>query len=211
MSNRSKKIVPARKGSRQAAGNRKRFAAGQTSAPPLQFGAHGELTPKTIKQANLSAAEEERAWEMIEVQAAYLQILDTLSYPVDPDGHVHDLSALGPTKIAIAWTLALNGARFSGNKHIKKRDVPQAGPGAHTWVDVRAPDDPRDELRPEHRADNPNLPPDTRRLAAIRDHEPGQQLPAGWKHKPKVVYVDEPRKTTTVQDTVDWAEEEGLL
>src|SRR5437588_11273876 len=126
----------------EMAGNRKRFRPGD-KIPALQFGQHGELTPKTIKQANLTKAEEKRAYEMLEVQAAYLQILDTLSFPVDPEGHTHDLSALGPTKIAIAWTLALNGCRFSGTPYIKKRAINAPGTyaDAHTWVDVRAPDD----------------------------------------------------------------------
>ena len=176
------------------AGNRKRLRPGDV--PALQFGEHGELTPRTIEQANLTPAEKERAYEMMVVQAAYLEILDTMSYPVDPEGHVHDLSALGPTKIAIAWTLALNGFRRSADPYIKKRayTAPGCYPDAHTWVDVRAPDDAAAELRPEHRADDHRLPPDTRRLAALRDNAPPMQLPPEWKVRPKIVYEDTPRR-----------------
>src|SRR4051812_44972791 len=94
---------------REFAGNRKRLRGGDI--PALQFGEHGELTPRTIAQANLTPEEKERAYEMMALQAVFLDILDTMSYPVDPEGHVHDLTAMGPTKIAIAWTLALNGFR----------------------------------------------------------------------------------------------------
>lgn len=174
---------------------RRRYRPGQ-EIPALQFGQHGELTPRTIKQANLTKEEEKRAFEMMKVQAAFLEILDTMSYPVDPEGHVHDLSAMHPTKVAIAWTLALNGFRSTGKKYIKKRAIPNA-PGcyadAHTWVDVRQPDNAAAELQPEHSADDLNLPPDTRRLAAQRDGAPGQQIPDMWRVKPKIVYVDEPR------------------
>jgi len=180
-------------------GNRKRFRGGDP-VPALQFGQHGELTPRTIKQANLTPEEESRAFEMLKVQAAYLEILDCLSYPVDPEGHVHDLSALGPTKLAIAWTLALNGFRSSGQRYIKKRAYPGVSgvyDDAHTWVDVRSPDDAAAELAPEHRADDHKLPPDTRRLAAIRDDAPPMQLPEQWKVTPKIVYEDVPRNRQT--------------
>jgi hypothetical protein len=188
-----RKVVAARERRREMAGNQKRYRQGQP-IPALQFGQHGELTPRTIKQANLTPEEEERAYEMLEVQAAYVQILEALSFPVDPEGHVHDLTALGPTKVAIAWTLALNGVRFTGPKYIKKRGVTHAlYKDAHTWVDMRAPDDAADELQPEHSADDYRLPPDTRRLAAVRDGAPGQQLPPGWSVKPEVVWDDEPR------------------
>jgi hypothetical protein len=181
---------------REFAGNRKRFREGDP-IPALQFGQHGELTPRTIKQANLSPAEEKRAFEMVKVQAAYLEILEALSYPIDPEGAVHDLSALGPTRLAIAWTLALNGFRRTGVPYIKKRSfegLPGVYQDAHTWVDARAPDSAEEELKPEHRANDPRLPPDTRRLAAIRDGAPPMQMPDLWKVKPEVVYVDEPRK-----------------
>lgn len=190
-----KKVIEARRRRAEMAGNRKRFREGDP-IPALEFGQHGELTPRTIKQANLTPYEEKRAFEMLKVQAAYLEILDCLSYPVDPEGHVHDLTALGPTKIAIAWTLALNGARFSGPRYIKKRGItaPNVYADAHTWVDARAPDDAADELRPEHSASDFKLPPDTRRLAAIRDGDPGQDLGDVWHHTAQVFIDDEPRK-----------------
>lgn len=191
-----RKVVEGRAAQRrEAAGNRKRFREGDP-IPALQFGQHGELTPRTIKQANLSPAEEKRAFEMLKVQAAYLEILDTMSYPVDPEGHVHDLSALGPTKIAIAWTLALSGARFSGRQYIKKRffNAPGTYADAHTWVDSRAPDDAADELKPDDLPGDPKLPPDTRRLAAMRDGTPPQDLGgAEWAVKPVVTSEYEPR------------------
>lgn len=183
----------------QFVGNRKRMRPG-VGPPKLQFGEHGELTAQTIQQANLTPEERARAEEMLEVQAAFIEIFDCLSCPADPDGHVHDLSALGPTKIAIAWTLALKGFRSSGKTYIKKRAVPGAlYKDAHTWVDIRAADSAEEELKPEHRADDPRLPPDTRRLAAIRDNAPRQELAPEWKVKPEVVWVDEPRKQKEAQ------------
>ena len=166
------------------------------TAEPLQFGEWGELTERTIEQADLTPAEKERAYLMVEAQAAYLQILDTLSYPVDPEGHVHDLSALGMSKVAIAWTLALNGFRQTGPQYIKKRAINAPGcyADAHTWVDSRAPDNAADELRPEHSSHDPKLPPDTRRLAAIRDGVPPMERPAEWHTEVKIQYVDEERK-----------------
>lgn len=195
---RKRKVVEGReRRQRGFTGNRKRFREGDP-IPELQFGQHGELTPRTIKQANLSPEEEKRAFEMLKVQAAYLEILDVLSYPVDPEGHVHDLSALGPTKIAIAWTLALNGARFTGRRYIKKRffSAPGVYSGAHTWVDARSADNAAEELRPEHQASDDSLPPDTRRLAAMRDGAPPQDLGAPeWAVKPVVTTEYEPRRT----------------
>jgi len=192
---RRKVVEGQRRARREFAGNRRRYREGDP-IPALQFGQHGELTPRTIKQANLTPEEEKRAFEMLKVQAAYLEILDCLSYPVDPEGHTHDLSMLGPTKVAIAWTLALNGARFSGRRYIKKRAIHAPGcyADAHTWVDARAPDDAQDELQPEHSAGDHTLPPDTRRLAAIRDGDPPQNLGDIWHQKPQVFTDYEPRK-----------------
>ncbi len=192
--NDDRKLVEGHTARPEFAGNRKRSRPGDP-VPPLQFGQHGELTPKTIEQANLSPYEKQRAREMLGVQAAYLQIIECLSYPVDHEGTVHDLSALGPTKLAIAWTLALNGFRPSGPKYVKKRSfhAPGVYEDAYTWVDARAPDTADEALQPQHRADDPKLPPDTRRLAALRDGAPPMQMPDGWKVKPKIVYVDEPR------------------
>jgi hypothetical protein len=192
---RKRKIVHGTQRKPEFAGNRKRMPMGE--APKLEFGQFGELTPKTIRQAHLSKEEEDRAWEMLHVQNAYLQIVDCLSYPVDPEGHIHDLSAIGPTKLAIAWTLALNGFRPTGPKYIKKR--PFSAPGcykdAHTWVDVRQPDDAAQELRPEHRSGDYKLPPDTRRLAAQRDGEQPDPPPA-WSVRPEVSVDFVPRAPT---------------
>ena len=162
---------------------------------PLKFGPHGQLTPETIQQADLTPAERERAYEMLEVQAAYLRILECLSYPVDPDGNVYDLNMLGPSKVAIAWTLALSGMRPTGPVYIKKRSFTAPGcyEDAHTWVDAREPDTAEDALQDHHRADDPNLPPDTRRLAAIRDGEPAMELPPIWNTVPQVFEDAAPR------------------
>ena len=164
-------------------GNRKRGPV-----KPLTFGQYGELTVQTIEQADLTADERARAYEMLKVQHAYLQILECLSYPVDPEGHTHDLNMLGPTKVAIAWTLALVGFRLSGPQRIKKRSFTAPGcyQDAHTWVDAREPDAAEEALQPEDKASDPNLPPDTRRLAAIRDGEPPMEMPATWHTVPKV-------------------------
>ena len=168
-------------------GNRKRSKPGE---PPkrLAFGKHGELTARAIEQADLSPPERDRAYELLHAQNAYLQILDCLTYPIDPDGHTHDLNMLGPTKIAIAWTLALVGFRLSGPRLVKKRSFTAPGcyEDAHTWVDVREPDSAHEALRPEDQADDSSLPPDTRRLAAMRDGAAPMEMPPAWHTTPKV-------------------------
>lgn len=167
-----------------------------STAPKLQFGEHGELTERTIRQAKLTKEERKRAFQMLEVQKAYLEILDSLSYPVDPEGHVHDLNALPmPTKIAIAWTMALSGARFSGEKFIKKRAIPGSMyADSHTWVDSREPDVA--VLKPEHSSMDVNLPPDTARLAALRDGVQPRTQPE-WHVTPKIVETVGPRPEET--------------
>lgn len=193
MSNKSRVVHGSRQKPQEFAGNRKRFDA--KDFPEHAFGKYGQLTPKAIRQANLSKEEEDLAWEMLHVQSAFLEIYHCMSYPVDPEGHVHDLSAIGPTKLAIAWTLALNGFRSSGPKYIKKRAVASAGcyTDAHTWVDIRKPDTAVEELRTEHRSADYTLPPDTRKLAAQRDGDPGQQYPSGWDVTPEVSVEFAPR------------------
>lgn len=165
-------------------------------AERFDFGEWGELTPKSIAQANLTKHEKARAYEMMKVQAVYLQILDCLDYPVDPEGHVHDLSALGSSKIAIAWTLALAGFQRTGNEYIKKRQFTAPGcyEDAYTWVDSRQPDTAEAALKPEDSAHDPNLPPDTRRLAAIRDGVPPMEPQQEWQTKVEVKVVNEPRE-----------------
>lgn len=174
-------------------GNRKRMPI-DAPPPKFQFGPHGELTYSTIRQAKdkgiLSKEEEKLAREMVKVHEAYLGIVDCLSYPVDPEGHVHDLSAIGATRLAIAWTLALNGYRPSGKKYIKKRhfSAPGCYSNAHTWVDVRSPDNAAAELRPDHLASDYTLPPDTRRLAAQRDGSPKMPMPEMWQVRPTITH-----------------------
>ena len=53
---------------------------------------------------------------------------------------------------------------------------------------MRSPDQAADELRPEHTSTNFNLPPDTRRLAAIRDNDTPLQMPDMWRVAPKITY-----------------------
>lgn len=163
----------------------------------LSFGEWGEITPRTIAQAKLTQAEKARAYEMMEVQSVYLQILSCLDFPVDPEGHVHDLSALGSSKVAIAWTLALAGFRLTGNPYIKKRQFTAPGcyEGAYTWVDSRAGDVADEDLKPEDSSHDPKLPPDTRRLAAIRDGVPPMATQQEWTTRVKVNVVDEPRES----------------
>jgi hypothetical protein len=166
------------------------------AAPKLPFGERGELTLETIDAANLTDAERQRALEILDAQEAYLGIFDALSYPVDPEGTVYDLSAVGPpVLLAIAWTLALNGFRRSGPVMVKKRffDHPQVPAGAFAWVDSRSPDSAAEELQPGHYSEDPTLPPDTRYLAAKRDGIEPTQQPTWTGIKPKVVYHDEPR------------------
>jgi hypothetical protein len=162
--------------------------AGQ--APLLQFGEHGELTHKTIEAAGLTGQERKLAQEMLKVQAAYLEIYQALDYPTDPDGHTVDLSGVYMTqpKVAIAWTLALLGFRRSAHVYVKKRPYTAPGcyEGAYTYVDVRAPDDAAGELLPHHRSTEHHLPPDTRRLAAMRDGDRGQQLASPWSVTPTI-------------------------
>lgn len=166
-----------------------------TQSKKLPFGPNGEITEKTIIEANLTDAEKGRAYEMLDAHDAFLTIMDTLSYPIDPDGHTHDLNHMHPTKIAIAWTLALSGYRKTGPVYIKKRAHPGAGmyADAHTWVDVRAPDTAAEELKPGDNSMDPKLPPDTRRLAAIRDGEEPLYQQQEWHTSPRVVSEFAPR------------------
>ena len=177
-------------------------------APLLQFGEQGELTHKTIEQAGLTGEAKKRAQEMLKVQAAYLEIYAALDYPNDPDGNVVDLSGMHMTqpKVAIAWTLALLGFRSSGRTYIKKRDFSGPGvvEGAYTWVDARAADDAALELLPEHSSRDPKLPPDTRRLAAIRDGDPGQQLAPPWSVTPLIT-----RNGVVIQESSDGVSRSG--
>jgi len=182
------------------------YAALTGEPPKLQFGEHGELTYKTLDQAGLTGEERKRAVEMLKVQKAYIEIYNCLDFPNDPDGHVVDLSGIHMTqpKVAIAWTLALLGFRRSGKPYIKKRGYQTGGvyENSYYYVDSRAPDQAEQELRPEHSADDHWLPPDTRRLAAIRDEAPGQELPQ-WNQKPVVTVEHVPRANPETQPPAD--------
>jgi len=163
--------------------------------PRLKFGKYGEITAETVRQAGLNKAETEQAEKIVDANQAFLEILDTLSYPVDPDGHVHDLNHMTATNIAIAWTLALNGFRRTGPVIVKKRyfTAPGVYQDAHTWVRVDAPDFASQELRPEHSSMDVNLPPDTRKLAADRDGEEAVNPQQEWHTTPKVIHTYEKR------------------
>lgn len=169
----------------QFIGNTKRAPIGEQPSK-LQFGPHGELTDETIRQASLTKDERARAREMKKVQDAYLQILDCMSYPVDPQGNVHDLNAIGPTKLAIAWTLALNGFRRTGKKYIKKKPVKGIGvyADAHTWVDARIPDMEEPVMAP--RPDPPPTPA-THRVGEM------PRMPEMWHAGTKITYDDDMR------------------
>lgn len=166
-----------------------------TRPQPLKFGPHGELTLETINSVTLTPEERERALEMLDVQTAYIDLYETMSYPIDPEGNVYDMSAMPPIAMALAWTLALNGFRRSGTPYIKKRFFSDPGvvEGAHTWVDVRSPDSAEEEIRPEHSAEDMSLPPDVRALAARRDGSTPPVLPTWDGQKIKVTYVEEKR------------------
>jgi hypothetical protein len=168
--------------------------------PKLQFGEHGELTHKTIQQAGLTGEEKKRAIEMLKVQKAYLEIYNSLDFPNDPDGHVVDLSGIHMTqpKVAIAWTLALLGYRQSGRAYIKKRGTVSPGTydNGYYYVDSRASDNPFDDLLPHHSSHDHYLPPDTRRLAALRDGDEPQDLGSPWQQKVKVTEEFVPREQT---------------
>jgi len=157
----------------------------QQDKPRFSFGPDGELTSQAIKEANLTGEEKRRAYQMLEVQKAYLEMLDDLKFVSDADGNVHDLTMMPLTNLAIAYTLTLHGWRRSGNKYIKKRHVPSAGyEDAYTWVDSRAPDNAAQELRPEHSPHDMTLPPNTRKLAAVRDGEVATPQPPTWEDEP---------------------------
>ena len=155
------------------------------------------ISNEDMERAGLTPEERERALEMRDVQVTYLRLLETMSYPVDQNGTTHDVNHMPGTLMALAWTLALSGVRFSGPVYIKKRypEVPSPGmyEDVHTWVDIRQPDKASDGLRPTDRSTDTSLPPDTRRLAALRDGDEQPQPPPQWKTKPKLRYIEEPR------------------
>lgn len=161
----------------------------------LPFGEYGEITEETIRKAKLTKEEKKLAYAQLEVQKAFLEILDSISFPVDPEGHIHDVRHMEPTRIAIAYTLAQTGFRRVGHAYIKKRAISGAGmyADAHTWVDSRSPDSAAEELLEEHSSLDPRLPPDTRKLAAVRDGMEAEPPDQSWTTKPKIVHEFAPR------------------
>lgn len=175
----------------QFIGNTKRAPFG-AAGPKLPFGEHGEWTDETIRQAHLTKDEVKRAREMKKVHDAFVEIVECMSYPVDWEGNIHDLNAIGPTKMAIAWTLALNGFRKTGKRYIKKRFYDGLGlyADAHTWVDARAPDSPEEARNGQPTDAGMFSPPvTTRRLA----DDAAPPMPEIWLAKPKITYDDDMR------------------
>lgn len=149
-----------------------------------------------------------RTRDMQEAQQVYLQLAEDISYPLDQAGRVHDLVGLasmntdteeGPansTLMAIFWTMSLLGYRKTGPCFIKKRaykDHSGVYRGAHTWVDVRAPDEAENELQAQHDQHQRDLPPDVRAAAARRDRDDGMRLSAEWHTAPEPVIKNGPR------------------
>jgi hypothetical protein len=126
---------------RGAPGNWQRQRPG-APAPTVVFGPRGELTAETIAAADLNADELPRAYEALDVQTAYLAILDALEYVVGPDGIFHSLAAITPTKLAVAFHLAKCGFRQTGPIYVARADLappppafggqPQPGEGWHS-------------------------------------------------------------------------------
>lgn len=155
----------------------------------------GNNHPPAMKAiADLDDAQRERTHQMIDLQRVYIQILDDMGVMVvDQNGRQHDLRAIQSTVMAFAWTMSLLGFRKSAQPWIKKRRwTDNHGIERLAWVDVRQPDDPADQLTPEHKADDRNLPPDLRSLAAQRDHL-SPRLQGEWHVSVEPKIVDAPR------------------
>jgi|SRR5215472_19149495 len=124
--------------------------------PPIDFGPYGELTPRSIAQAGLTGQEKQRAYEMMAVHSAYLQILECLDYTVDADNVHHSFAAIPATKLAVAYHLAKCGFRRTGTSYVQKLDpttpqpAPAAGPlpgeGWHTPPVITYEHTPRNQL-----------------------------------------------------------------
>lgn len=131
--------------------------------------------------------------KMRDVQRAYIELLEVMEYPVDQNGHSHDLNAVMPSVLGIAWTAALYGFRRTADPLIKKRRLPNE-PGAYdnacAWVSIDAPDSDRD-LRPGDYTADRILPPSGAGVAG--DPEDGPTVIAEWHTTAAVTYVDEPR------------------
>lgn len=145
-------------------------------------------------QAGLPTNQTEKVAQMRDIQRAYAELLEVMEYPIDQNGRVHDLNAMFPSALGIAWTAVLYGFRRTGVPYIKKRHITGSGvyENACTWVPVDAPDDAARDLKPGDYSDDRLRPPDVRGMAAQRDGE-GPQVSAEWHTKAEVTYTDEPR------------------
>lgn len=140
--------------------------------------------------AGLSEERRQATHEMVDAQRVYIQIMQDLGTMVaDQNGRTHDLRAIQSTVMAFAWTQALLGYRKTGRQWIKKRRWKDAhGVERETWVDIRQPD----TLEDHHRADDRDLPPDLRSLAAQRD-DLEARVQAEWHVSVEPKIVDAPR------------------
>lgn len=131
---------------------------------------------------------------MRDIQRAYMELLEVMEYPIDQAGKTHDLNAITPAVLGIAWTASLYGFRRSADPLIKKRriNLPGLYDNACTWVDVNAPDDAARDLQPGDFSADRLRPPDVRGMAASRDGEEPAVI-AEWHVTPAVTYTDEPR------------------
>jgi hypothetical protein len=145
----------------------------------------------------------------------YQQILADLTYPVDREGNVMDISAM---KALVGWHLVRCGWRKPNNTDgfalqeefddplIKSRRV--YGPGVYEdavqWVPFSDPDDPLDDLASMTMAEIEALPADLkgeakRRLGLLPATEHPEPKPA-WSVRPFVHIEDAP-----VDETTRWA------
>lgn len=151
----------------------------------------GNNHPPAMKViAGLSRERRNATHEMVDAQRTYLQVLEDLGTMVtDQSGRCHDLRAIQSTVMAFAWTLSLLGYRRTAKQWIRKRRwKDQHGVERETWVDMRAPL----TLEEQHSADDRNLPPDIRSLAAQRD-DLSPRVQGEWHTSVEPRIVDAPR------------------
>jgi hypothetical protein len=159
-----------------------------------------DLDPRWSK---LEGEEYERMRDAAAVQRAYIEMLRLVKDPIDERGRTYDLRFLdingtqGQSVLrAIFYTMVLLGFTRDCQKcgfHHKSWIKPRTVSGMQTWVDIRSPDTAEEELRPEHKQDMINLPPDVRGLAAKRDGEDGLAAQVEWHTKAEVNFLTEPR------------------
>jgi hypothetical protein len=154
--------------------------------------------------ANYDAETTLRMFDAMKVQNAYIDMLRLVKCPIDERGRTYDLRVLdihgsqGQSGLrAIFYTMVLLGftrdCQHCGHHNkswIKPRPLPG---GVQTWVDIRAPGTAEEELRPEHKQEMVNLPPDVRGLAAKRDGEDGLGPQVEWHAKANVEFLEAPR------------------